>query len=109
MAIGGVILTIAVDCSLRIDGGYVRAEDESAAEPVRPDRDDTAQDGVEANDGATDEAEGGGTITPFRPAPAMEPEDKALPCQQPCLPSWRRIGRQGCKLPSRGSPNLRCG
>jgi hypothetical protein len=65
LAIGGVILTIAVDGSLRIDRGYVRAEDE----PVTP-----AQDGTEAADG-TAEADSGSTVMPFRPAP--EPEDKA--------------------------------
>ena len=71
VAMGGVILTIAVDGSLRIDRGYVRTEDEPTAEPVTLANDDTAQDG------ATDEGEGGGTITPFRPVPTPEPEDKA--------------------------------
>ena len=55
VAIGGVILTIAVDGSLRIDRGYVRAEDEPKPEPVTPAQDDEAQDGTEAEDGATDE------------------------------------------------------
>ena len=75
VAIGGVILTIAVDGSLRIDRGYVRAEDEPKPEPVTSGHDDEARDGAEAEDEAADEGEGGGTVTPFRPAP--EPEDKA--------------------------------
>jgi ParB family chromosome partitioning protein len=74
VAIGGVILTIAVDGSLRIDRGYVRAEDEPKPEPITPAEDDAAQDGTEAEDGTT-EAESGSTVTPFRPAP--EQEDKA--------------------------------
>jgi ParB family chromosome partitioning protein len=69
-----VILTIAVDGSLRIDRGYVRAEDEPKHEPVTPTQDDEAQEGTKVEDGAT-EVESGSTVTPFRPAP--EPEDKA--------------------------------
>jgi ParB family chromosome partitioning protein len=72
MAIGGVILTIAVDGSLRIERGYGRAEDEPEPEPVTPVQDDEAQEGTE--DGTT-EAESGRTVTPFRPTP--EAEDKA--------------------------------
>ena len=75
VAIGGVILTIAVDGSLRIDRGYVRAEDEPKPEPVTPAEDDEAQEGREAEDRTTEEGESGDTVTPFRPAP--EPEDKA--------------------------------
>ena len=74
VAIGGVILTIAVDGSLRIDRGYVRAEDEPKPEPVTPAQDDEAQEGTKGEDQTT-EGESGGTVTPFRPAP--EPEDKA--------------------------------
>ena len=74
VAIGGVILTIAVDGSLRIDRGYVRVQDEPKPEPVTPAEDDEAQEGTEAGDGTTEE-ESGSTVTPFRPA--AEPEDKA--------------------------------
>jgi ParB family chromosome partitioning protein len=74
VAIGGVILTIAVDGSLRIDRGYVRAQDEPKPKPVTPAQDDEAQEGTEAEDGTT-EADSGSTVTPFRPAP--EPEEKA--------------------------------
>ena len=70
VAVGGVILTIAVDGSLRIEPGYVRANDE----PVAPAQDDKAQEGKEAEDGTT-ETESGSTVTPFLPMP--EPEDKA--------------------------------
>ena len=71
---GGVILTIAVDGNLRIDRGYVRAEDEPKPEPNTPAEDSKAQEGMEAENG-TDEVECGSTATPFRPAP--EPGDKA--------------------------------
>ena len=74
VAIGGVILTIAVDGSLRIDRGYVRAEDEPKPEPVTPAQDDETQGDTEAEAQAT-EGKSGGTVTPFRPEP--EPEDKA--------------------------------
>lgn len=75
VAIGGVILTIAVDGSLRIDRGYVRTEDEPKAEPVTPAHDDdAAHDGAGAEDEATNEGESSSTTT-FRPAP--EPEDKS--------------------------------
>ena len=74
VAIGGVILTIAVDGGLRIDRGYVRAEDEPKPEPVTPAQDDEAQEGTEVGDG-TPKEESGSTVTPFHPAP--EPEDKA--------------------------------
>ena len=70
VAIAGVILTIAVDGSLRINRGYVRAEDE----PVTPNQDDKARGSTETGDGLAEE-ESGSTLTPFRPAP--EPEDKA--------------------------------
>lgn len=69
VAIGGVILTIAVNGSLRIERGYVRSEDEPTLGPVTP-----AQEDREAEDGTTEE-ERGNIVTPFRPAP--EPEDKA--------------------------------
>ena len=75
VAIGGVILTIAVDGSLRIDRGYVRAADEPMTEPVTSAHDDEAHDGAETADGEIDEEESSGTVTPFRPAP--EPGDKA--------------------------------
>ena len=74
VAIGGVILTIAVNGSLRIERGYVRSEDEPTSEPVTPVHDDWTQEDREAEDGTTEE-ERGNTVTPFRPAP--EPEDKA--------------------------------
>jgi ParB family chromosome partitioning protein len=74
VAIGGVILTIAVDGSLRIERGFVRAEDEPKSEPLTTDHDDEAQEGREAEDRTTEEASSS-TVTPFRPA--QEPEDKA--------------------------------
>jgi ParB family chromosome partitioning protein len=74
VAIGGVILTIAVDGSLRIERGFVRAEDEPKSDPLTTDHDDEAQEGREAEDRTTEEGSGS-TVTPFRPA--QEPEDKA--------------------------------
>jgi ParB family chromosome partitioning protein len=43
IAIGGVILTIAVDGSLRIERGFVRVEEELKPEPVTSAHDDEAQ------------------------------------------------------------------
>jgi ParB family transcriptional regulator, chromosome partitioning protein len=45
VVIGGIILTIAVDGGLRIDRGYVRAEDELTTEPATPAHDDAARRG----------------------------------------------------------------
>ena len=74
-AIGGVILTIAVDGSLRTDRGYVRAEDEPKPEPVMTAQDDEAEGAPATEDEDTSDHTGSSTVTPFRPAP--EPEDKA--------------------------------
>ncbi len=76
VARAGVVITLAVDGSLRAECGYVRAEDEAQPEPVTPDEDGEA-DGT--GETGTDEGAGetpiGGTVTPIRPSP--EPEDKA--------------------------------
>ena len=75
VAIGGVILTIAVDGSLRIDRGYVRPEDEPQPEPVTSDGSGTETEGTGETGTGEDAGEapiGGGTVTPFRPAPEAE-------------------------------------
>ena len=75
VAIGGVILTIAVNGSLRIDRGFVRAEDELKPEPMTSAQEDEAHGEGGPEDGAADKGEKGGIVTPFRPEP--EPEDMA--------------------------------
>ena len=54
VAIGGVILTIAVDGSLRIDRGYVRAEDEPKPQSVTAAQDDEAEGAPVTKDEDTD-------------------------------------------------------
>ena len=77
VARAGVVLTLAVDGSLRIERGYVRPEDEAQPEPVTPDEGGGEADGIEET--GTDDDAGetpiGGTVTPIRGA--AKPEDKA--------------------------------
>ncbi|MBN8901384.1 MAG: DNA-binding protein, partial [Rhodospirillales bacterium] len=77
VARAGVVVTLAVDGSLRVERGYVRPEDEAQPEPVTPDEDGGEADGT--GETGTDEEAGetpiGGSVTPIRGA--AEPEDKA--------------------------------
>ena len=77
VARAGVVVTLAVDGSLRIERGYVRPEDEAQPESVTPDEDDGEVGGT--GETGTDEDAGetpiGGTVTPIRGE--AEPEDKA--------------------------------
>ena len=76
VARAGVVVTLAVDGSLRVERGYVRPEDEAQPEPVTPDADGKADGPGEAgtDEDAGDTPISGSTMTPFRPSP--EPEDK---------------------------------
>ena len=77
VARAGVVITLAVDGSLRIERGFVRPGDEAQSTPVTA---ETATDAVDGSEGAgtadgADEAPTGGTVTPIRGG--AEPEDKA--------------------------------
>lgn len=73
VARAGVVVTLAVDGSLRIERGYVRSEDEAKPEPVTPGEDSDEADGTD--EVGTGETPKGDTVTPIRGA--AEPEDKA--------------------------------
>lgn len=78
MARAGVVVTLAVDGSLRIERDYVRPEHEARPEPMMPDESGTEAEGIWETGTDEDAGEapvGSGTVTPFRPTP--EPEDKA--------------------------------
>ena len=77
MARAGVVVTLAVDGSLRVERGYVRPEDEAQPEPATPDVDGGEADGETGTDGDAGETlADGGTVAPARPSP--EPEDKSF-------------------------------
>ena len=73
----GVVFTLAVDGSLRIERGYVRPEDEVQPEPETPDEDGTEADGTDEVSTDEDAADTpiGGSVTPIWGGAV--PEDKA--------------------------------
>ena len=107
VARAGVVVTLAVDGSLRIERGYVRLEDEAQSEPVTPDEDGTeAEETGEA--GADEDAGetpiGGNTVTPFRPSP--EPEDKTPALSATLLAELEAHRTAGLQAAIVGQPEL---
>ncbi len=107
MARAGVVITLAVDGSLRIERGYVRPADEAQPEPVTPDEDNGEADGT--GETGTDEDAGeapisGSTVTPIRGEP--EPEDKAPALSAALLAELEAHRTAGLQAAIAGQPEL---
>ncbi len=101
----GVVVTLAVDGSLRVERGYVRPEDEARPEPVTPDADGEAggfgETGTDKDAGET--PVGGGTVAPVRPSP--EPE-KAPALSAALLAELEAHRTAGLQAAIAGQPEL---
>jgi len=106
VARAGVVVTLAVDGSLRVERGYVRPENEARPESVTPDEDATEADGT----GETGTVEGagetpiGGTVTPIRGE--AEPEDKAPALSAMLLAELEAHRTAGLQAVIAGQPEL---
>ena len=106
VARAGVVLTLAVDGSLRAERSYVRPEDEAQPDPETLDEDGSEAEGTgeTGTDDAGEQPIGGGTVTPFRPSP--EPEDKASALSATLLAELEAHRTAGLQATIAGQPEL---